>query len=712
MKTLKKSLLLGLTAAVMALYPVAALAEDPATTPTDTSSATTQTTDTNSSSTPAETTPPTTPTDPAPTTPTPTPTPVVTPPTNTQGPTSPTGADAKKYVYNPATGKYENDYYVWDPVTKKTSPKVAPTYSYNPTTGMWDTTEWVYDAPSGKYVPNVKETPAVPAGAQVVAPTSAAKAAGTAANGIDTTGPGSSNLLNNNTTNNGTFDLFYNAAISNNITQNAVSGNAILTGNTTAGNATTGSADNVANVINMLQSTWSPLTSGNLVTFSANIDGDVHGDLMVDTGAMNTGPGSTNVVDNNTTNNLTVNAQGSGTINNNINVNSQSGDATVSGNTTGGNATTGNATALVNLINAINTSIASGQSFMGTININGNLDGDILLPPDVLNALIAASGPDSNNQINNTTNNSLTANLTNNQAINNNVNANATTGAATVSGNTTGGDATSGNAQTKVNILNLTGREVVGKDALLVFVNVLGQWTGLIMNAPTGTTSALVGGGVDSNNLINNNANNNVDLTATTTNTINNNVNVNAQSGDADVSHNTTGGNAKTGDATASVNIANLNGSNLSFSDWFGVLFINVFGSWNGSFGVNTSAGDPPAQTVTESAGGTTAVAVPEVLKFVAKANTGTQKVAYAAVSSPVSTESHETQQTSAPAVLGSDNNTPAPQAAPSSAPATQANLLWVPFVGSGLGLLILLASEIARRRSALHSKAPIEAAL
>ncbi len=52
----------------------------------------------------------------------------------------------------------------------------------------------------------------------------------------------------------------------------------------------------------------------------------------------------------------------------------------------------------------------------------------------------------------------------------------------------------------------------------------------------------------------------------------------------------------------------------MSFSDWFGVLFINVFGAWTGSFGVDTEAGGlasggsgagGPAPPVANSTGGT-----------------------------------------------------------------------------------------------------------
>ena len=97
----------------------------------------------------------------------------------------------------------------------------------------------------------------------------------------------------------------------------------------------------------------------------------------------------------------------------------------------------------------------------------------------------------------------------------------------------------------------------------------------------------------------------------------------------------------------------------------------------------------------------TTVAATPQLLKFVSKAADGAQKVAYATVTTPTDTTQPANQQTT-PAVLVSNNtNTPAAAGASATQPATQFNLLWVPFVGSGLGMMILLAEEVIRRRGA-----------
>jgi hypothetical protein len=544
----------------------------------------------------------------------------VPPPAPTPGPTQPTGPERSSYVLNTETGKWENDKYIWDPVTKKTAPKTPTNYSYNPETGKWDTTVWQYDAPTGKYVENTVSVAVPPAGAPLsdpsgTAPSSfAARLEESAANGNnlqngannDLQGPDSQNAVDDENDTNGFFDLFHNSAISNTINSLAQSGNALIGNNTLGGNAITGNALAMANILNMLNTSWNPL-GGRLVTFVKDIVGDVVGDLLIDPAAIvgqNPATSSAGAPDN-----VEINAEVNNSITNDVNLNAQSGNADVVNNTTGGDATTGNAYAVANIVNAINSLIAAQDSFMGVINIHGNLDGDILLPPELLNELLTSNavGTLDTSQIEN---GSLLANFTDNTDIANNVNASAESGKSTVAHNTTGGNATSGNADTNVAILNLTGKQVVGSNSMLVFVNVFGKWVGLIMDAPEGATAAALGGNTQTSALLPGNT----EINSETNNSIVNNLNLNALTGDATVKDNTTGGNATSGDALAAANIANIVNSQFSLSNWFGVLFINVFGNWNGSFNVDTEAGEVPetAAPAQESVAN-----VPQIFRFV-----------------------------------------------------------------------------------------------
>lgn len=488
------------------------------------------------------------------------------------GPQKPTGADANTYKYNEATDLWENDHYTWDPATGQTAPKQSPDYSYNPDTGKWDTTSWKYDAPSGKYVPNVTSTSQPPA-----------KAAQD--NSQKSTTDSNYNKVTANSESDSAYNLFYNAKISNTVNSTTTTGNAAVAQNTVAGSALSGDAQTMANIINVLQSSWGS-DGSQPTTFINNVDGDVYGDLVIDPGQM---PG--NIATGQSQNaNLDMNVQNSGQINNQINLAANSGNATVNKNTQAGDATTGTAQAIANVVNMINSTIASGKSFVGMININGNFNGDILMPADMINQLLASNSvPKTTINMANTENGALLANFNNNASITNQVNTSASSGSATVANNTTAGNATTGSASTNITVLNLTGQQVIGKDALLVFVNVQGKWLGMIVNAP-GSTSALLGSGITSNST-----NPNVDTTINGSSDlqISNNIHATAKSGDAAVTNNTLGGNAASGDASASVNIANFLNSSFSLSNWFGVLFINITGDWTGSFGINTAAGNP-----------------------------------------------------------------------------------------------------------------------
>lgn len=514
----------------------------------------------------------------------------------------PVGADAAMYTYSCDTGLWTSQYYTYNPVNSVTTPTYALNYSYDCASGQWTMDDYYFTPADGAYhYARINASdPGLPTNCPV-APAAAGSdptSGSSGGSGISNTGPNSTNstngnvTLNNSTTNNTTLNM------SNLIWAGAVTGNAAVSGNTLGGSATSGDALSMATIANLLQSSAN-VFGPNTTTFTANINGDVTGDFMFDPSAIvGTGPDSTNAANNNLTVNTNTTNNTDAAINNDITLGATSGDATVSGNTTGGNATTGDANVILNLMNLINSTVAAGKSFVGTININGDLNGDILLPQGFIDQLIASTGPGSNNVANtNLTDNSTTTNNVT-ESVANNITSSAQSGDANVTGNSSAGNATTGNAGTNVTLLNLTGSNTIGKNNLLVFVNVLGHWVGMIVNAPTGSTAASLGGGItstgpNSDNTLGTNVTDNSNTTNNANLGITNNINVHAQSGDATVTNNTSGGNATTGNAQTAVNILNMEGSNLDLSNWFGVLFINVFGMWNGSFGVNTSAGDP-----------------------------------------------------------------------------------------------------------------------
>ncbi len=520
------------------------------------------------------------------------------------GPIKPTGADGNTYKLNENTGNWENNYYSWNPKTKQTSPKTPQNYSYNPSTGMWDTTEYAYHPESGKYEPNVKSLAIALTGA---GSNNSSSAQNPESNQISNSGPNSNNTIDHNGSSNGTFNLFFNNNISTIYDSKAKSGDASIQGNTRAGNALTGDASTLANVINLLQSSWLDQSS-DVAGFVANVDGDVYGDLYVDPDAIPEGAGIANE-------NVDLNISSNTAINNDIKLDSTSGNASVDGNTKAGSAKSGDVTAVANLMNMINSSISSGKSFLGILNIRGNLNGDILLPQSLLDSLIASTGPGSNNQITDNQSDRLDVSVDKSRTILNNVVATADSGTATISNNTKAGSARTGDAATNTSTMNLVGEKYKGKNGLLVFVNVLGKWIGLSIKPVT--KNSVTNTGPNSNNTINSNNNRSVSVDADENSLINNNVSVSSKSGDASVTENTEAGDATTGDAYAAVNVLNMIDSEIDVSDWFGVLFINVFGTWEGSFGMNTAAGNN--RTTATSAGGSSGNSSNKVFNFVPK---------------------------------------------------------------------------------------------
>jgi len=619
-----------------------------------------------------------------------------TPPAQTStGVHSPTGSDAATFVYQ-CSGQYKNmwtnAHYVYDPATNSRSPLDPVVYTYNNATGLWDTTVWDFSVPKNDYVADTVSVQTPPVGATTVggppppaqnqatsnitpgasgSPTSTG--AGTVG-GVNLNGSGTTNI-NDNT----------GATMTNGVSSIANSGNATLIGGTLVGGASSGNVTSVATIVNQLQSTSNIFSDPNLMTFTANITGDVNGDLLLDPAQLShVQPANANA---NLDNKVTVNNTTDSAINNDINVGATSGNATIDKGTAVGSATTGNANAVANIVNILNSAVQAGQSFVGVINITGNLNGDILLPPNFVDTLLASNVPHYNV---NTSALTTTANVTNtnNESINNDVNVGAQSGNATVARSTDAGSATTGTANANLTVFNLTGNTVVATNDIMVFVNVLGSWYGMILNAPAGTTAASLGGGVSTNAT----ATNDSTLNNTNNQSINNKINVGAQSGNASITDSTKAGNAHSGDATASANLTNMINDNLSLNGWFGLLFINVFGTWTGSFGINTAAGNPATSAPAATGNDTSTPA--KTFQFIPKSST---------FSNTVYMSNGTTANTSDGSDAGSNNLAKASVLAAKTAKSSASSLpqlasghtnYMLPIIGGSLAILLLLAGE------------------
>lgn len=361
-------------------------------------------------------------------------------------------------------------------------------------------------------------------------------------------------------------NLTNSTTVNNCVNADTQSGDASVTNSSAGGDATTGTSSDTANVVNAVGSSGS-LASGGLQTATENVTGDVNGNISVDPTNLNntTSPDSNPAVE--------VNAANDTTVNNSVDLAANSGNANVSNNQVGGSATSGDAITEANIVNLLNSMVNDNQAFLDIINIYGNLNGNIVIPEQLISGLLADPSESDTSAL------SSAINSSNNSTINNQVDLNALSGNTIVSNNQVGGSATSGNATDNLNIYNFVNSEITGGNVLLVFVNVMGHWVGLLLNDPAGTTTAALGGQIqqDVSGLPATTDN------STNTDTINNTVNLNSVSGDATVAYNQLGGNATSGDASASANLVNIIGSQINLSGWLGILIINVFGTWNGS---------------------------------------------------------------------------------------------------------------------------------
>ena len=385
-----------------------------------------------------------------------------------------------------------------------------------------------------------------------------------------TTGP-STDPTNTNTANTTTA--------TNTVDSTANTGDASVKHTADGGNAATGNAGAGTTLINTIASS-SNLNSGTLQTFNYNIDGTQNGNVVINpndilssanttspTTPANCAPTGTTTADNNAT------------INNLVTLLAQSGDAKVSDNGVGGDATSGNATTEANIINTIQGLVSDKGAFLGVINVNGDLNGNIELPASVINALLTPTTGE--------TTGSTTA--TNNDTINNNVTLTAISGNAAVINNGAAGTAISGNAETILQDCNLINSNISGGNLLLVFVNVMGHWYGALLSEPTGDTTATLGGGITQDTV-----SPSQQTTATNNSTITNDVNLTSITGNASIANNGVGGNATTGNATAIADITNILGSQINLTGWLGILVINVFGTWDGSLVIQPTGTTTP----------------------------------------------------------------------------------------------------------------------
>lgn len=235
--------------------------------------------------------------------------------------------------------------------------------------------------------------------------------------------------------------------------------------------------------------------------------------------------------------------------------------------------TTGDAYSVVSLLNEVNTTIVDSTIHIVTINIFGNVEGNILLPELSLDSGVDCCGE--------------TVQIGNTATVENNVGSSAVSGENIITTtNTEIVSITTGEANSVVNIVNIVNKSLIGTVFHYLHISSLGTWVGDFLGWDG--FEALEGGGSLALSSTGNEGNGSdcpgcvgdvsIENGAYVTNNISSMANTGGNSINGD------GGSINTGNAYSSVSIINLiNSSIINSTGFFG--FINIFGFFEGDIG-------------------------------------------------------------------------------------------------------------------------------
>lgn len=330
-------------------------------------------------------------------------------------------------------------------------------------------------------------------------------------------------------------------------------------------------------------------------------------------GAVNSGNGSDseNSANTSSTSFTEIDNNNNLVLNNEINLFADTGHNTADKNMGAGNITTGDANIASNVINFLNNNIVAGaQWLISTVNIFGDMSGNIILPREAdlagcgcfadITAGNIGNGADSENSTNTNVEDVLSINNTNNAIISNNINLDGNTGGNSAEKNMGDSNITTGEINVDSNLVTVANTNAVGQGDTwwLVIINNNGSYTGQIVGAdpnatiagsgmqfgvsPNGTVYALnADNGADSENSANTNSSTTTVINNTNNAVINNNINIKANTGDNSADKNMGGANIQTGNINVMSNVVNFVNNNF-VGKKFVVTVVNIFGSFSG----------------------------------------------------------------------------------------------------------------------------------
>ena len=444
-------------------------------------------------------------------------------------------------------------------------------------------------------------------------------------------GPGSQNSASVAVTGDSSTKQTNSALVSNDVNQSVTTGDNSASGNMGSATIETGDANTTATVITAVNTN----VDGVMVS-EFNVIDDHVGDIILDFGSScisgcgtdvaleNSGNGTdsqndTDVLSSDTDATFQSN---DATVENNLVLDSDSGDNETNKNMAGAQIDTGDANVSANVLTFANNNIA-GDVIYAVVNVFGDLIGDIIFPESTLLAggsndtsvVNSDNAVDSKNTIVLAEIDASAVSQFNTADIQNNVAASATTGDNTADKNM-GGDTSisTGDASATAQVINIANLNLATGDYWLVIVNEAGRWVGKILGAPEGSnvaSSSLLefeiedngdislankDNGSDSNNSITLNSDSSSEIVQENTAIIVNNLDLSANTGGNTADKNMNGDTSiETGDADIVANIVNFVNNNITGGGRLFVNVVNVFGSWVGDF---VSPGESKSESV------------------------------------------------------------------------------------------------------------------
>ncbi len=310
----------------------------------------------------------------------------------------------------------------------------------------------------------------------------------------------------------------------------------------------------------------SPIPSPSASTNAAAAGSGAAGNGGTSAATGNTGANSNNETNINKSNETDITQNNNANAVNNVNANATTGGNSASMNTGNSKANSGDINGQITVINVANARTLEGSTLTSKT-LEGDQHGTVVVGGGATTSLLSGTGANSNNLTNINDKNSFKVTINRDARAENNITVNADTGHNSADLNTGSGEASSGNVQLALNVINLLNLvSPIDIQTTSVFGNVIGN---LLFPTDVATKNT----GANSNNETNVNKDDKLKVTTTNKADIDNKLNYNLTTGGNSAGGNTLGGETSSGTVSADTVISNIANAPANM-----IYLINVYG--------------------------------------------------------------------------------------------------------------------------------------